>query len=67
MMERLNRNQSRESGKALASTRKAQVGSGERGDKIRTYRFQDNTVKDHRTEKTAQLEKVLQGNFDLLW
>lgn len=47
--------------------RKEQVGSGMRGDKIRTYRFQDNTVKDHITEKQASLSKVLAGNFQLLW
>jgi peptide chain release factor 1 len=51
----------------LASDRKRQVGSGMRGDKIRTYRFQDDTVQDHRTGKTAQAKKILSGNFDLLW
>ena len=43
------------------------MGTGERGDKIRTYRFQDNTVKDHQTDKQAQVSKVLNGFFDLLW
>lgn len=52
---------------ALAYDRKQQVGSGMRGDKIRTYRFQDDVVKDHNTGKQAKLEKVLAGNFDLLW
>lgn len=47
--------------------RKSQIGSGMRGDKIRTYRFQDNSVKDHRTEKSARADIVLNGNFDLLW
>jgi peptide chain release factor 1 len=51
----------------IASNRKQQVGSGMRGDKIRTYRFQDDVVQDHRTGKTAQTKKVLNGNFDLLW
>lgn len=51
----------------LASNRKQQVGSGMRGDKIRTYRFQDDTVKDHISDKTASVKKVLAGNFDLLW
>jgi peptide chain release factor 1 len=51
----------------LASNRKQQVGSGMRGDKIRTYRFQDDTVKDHVSDKTASVKKVLAGNFDLLW
>lgn len=47
--------------------RKEQVGSGMRGDKIRTYRFRDDIVKDHVTGKSASCEKVLKGNFDLLW
>jgi peptide chain release factor 1 len=51
----------------IASNRKQQVGSGMRGDKIRTYRFQDDVVKDHVTEKTASVKKVLAGNFNLLW
>jgi len=51
----------------IASTRKDQVGSGMRGDKIRTYRFQDDRVQDHITQKVASTKRVLQGNFDLLW
>ena len=51
----------------IASDRKAQVGSGMRGDKIRTYRFQDDVVKDHITGQTASVKRVLSGNFDLLW
>lgn len=47
--------------------RKSQVGSGMRGDKIRTYRLQDDTVADHVTMKTGQASKILKGNFDLLW
>lgn len=50
-----------------ADLRKGQVGSGERGDKIRTYRFQDDTVKDHRTKRSASLSMVMRGCFDLLW
>ena len=53
--------------KAIAQDRKQQVGSGERGDKIRTYRFQDDRVQDHRNGSTASVKKVLAGNFDLLW
>ena len=51
----------------LASNRKAQVGTGMRGDKIRTYRFQDDRVQDHITGKTSSVKKVLAGNFSLLW
>ena len=51
----------------IAIDRKQQVGSGMRGDKMRTYRFQDDIVKDHATNKTASVKKVLAGNFNLLW
>ena len=52
---------------ALASDRKQQVGSGMRGDKVRTYRFQDDIVTDHSTGIKVSVKKVLAGNFDLLW
>ena len=47
--------------------KKSQVGSGMRGDKIRTYRFQDDQVVDHQTGKTARVTKVMKGKFNLLW
>jgi len=53
--------------KQLSADRKSQVGSGMRGDKIRTYRFQDDVVTDHRTGLKSSVKKVLSGNFDLLW
>jgi len=43
--------------------RKEQVGSGMRGDKIRTYRLQDDQVKDHRTGKTWKLKKWMRGEW----
>lgn len=51
----------------IASNRKSQVGSGMRGDKIRTYRFQDDTVQDHVTGCRAKCSAVLKGNLDQLW
>ncbi len=51
----------------IANSRKQQVGSGMRGDKIRTYRFQDDSVQDHLTGKRAKCSQVLKGNLDLLW
>lgn len=67
ILARINGRLSQAHSEAQASERKSQVGTGERGDKIRTYRFQDNVVKDHRTGKTAQTSKVMAGFFDLLW
>lgn len=39
------------------NSRKIQVGTGERGDKRRTYRFQEDRVMDHITGKTSQIKK----------
>ena len=52
---------------SIASDRKSQVGTGMRGDKIRTYRFQDDSVQDHLTGKRSKVKKVMNGNFDELW
>ena len=67
IQERVDNSTNRQYNNSIASDRKQQVGSGMRGDKIRTYRFQDDTVKDHVSDKTASVKKVLAGNFDLLW
>jgi peptide chain release factor 1 len=46
-------------------TRRLQVGSGERSEKIRTYNFPQNRVTDHRIGLTShRLENVLDGNLD---
>ena len=42
-----------------------QVGSGERGSKIRTYNFRENRVTDHRIGLTLyNLDKILEGQLD---
>lgn len=48
------------------SDRAEQVGSGMRGDKVRTYREKDNRVIDHRTKKKCSLDRVLRGKLDKL-
>ena len=67
LQQRIDKEWKRQYNNTVASDRKQQVGSGMRGDKIRTYRFQDDVVKDHITDKSASARKVLAGNFDLLW
>ncbi|HEX9123060.1 MAG TPA: peptide chain release factor 1 [Actinomycetota bacterium] len=48
-----------------ADARRAQVGTGERAEKIRTYNFPENRVTDHRIKLTVhQLQNVLQGDID---
>jgi peptide chain release factor 1 len=47
----------------ISKEKKLLFGSGMRGDKIRTYRFQDDIVTDHRTHKTLSVKDVMKGNF----
>ena len=50
---------------AVAADRKAQVGSGERAEKIRTYNFRENRVTDHRIGMTIKrLPDILEGELD---
>jgi peptide chain release factor 1 len=48
----------------LSATRRSQIGSGERAEKIRTYNYPDSRVTDHRVKVTINLEKVLPGGLD---
>ncbi len=49
----------------LAADRKAQVGSGERAEKIRTYNYRENRVTDHRIGLTIKrLPEILEGDLD---
>ena len=41
------------------------IRSGMRGDKIRTYRFQEDVIVDHKTNKKVNLKKVWRGNIDV--
>ena len=55
----------REQEEAIASTRKNQVGSGDRSEKIRTYNFPQSRVTDHRINKTLfSLDGFLDGDMD---
>jgi peptide chain release factor 1 len=49
----------------IASTRKSQVGSGDRSEKIRTYNYPQSRITDHRINKTVfNLGAFLNGDMD---
>jgi peptide chain release factor 1 len=50
---------------ALAASRRSQVGTGERAEKIRTYNYRENRVTDHRIGLTIKrLPEILEGDLD---
>ena len=49
----------------IASTRSAQVGTGDRSERIRTYNFPQNRVTDHRIDVTLyNLDRMMEGDLD---
>ena len=49
----------------ITESRRSQVGTGERSEKVRTYNFPQNRVTDHRIGLTShRLETILEGDID---
>jgi peptide chain release factor 1 len=63
LRDRLETAQREAAGAARASERRAQIGSGMRGDKRRTIRVQDGTVLDHATGRTWRLRDYERGDW----
>lgn len=57
----------REQDEKIASTRRSQVGSGERCEKIRTYNYPQSRITDHRINYSVySLDDFLSGNIDAM-
>jgi len=51
--------------KEQEATRRSQIGSGERAEKIRTYNYAESRVTDHRIKLTQhRLDQILEGDLD---
>jgi peptide chain release factor 1 len=62
---RLYEHQVEERRAAEDATRRSQIGSGDRAEKIRTYNYPQNRVTDHRIKHTSHaLEAILAGHLD---
>src|SRR6186997_318747 len=49
----------------LDATRRSQIGSGERAEKIRTYNFPESRITDHRVNLTIKrLDRIVEGDLD---
>ena len=57
----------REQNEQIASTRRSQVGTGDRSEKIRTYNYPQSRITDHRINKTIfNFDSFLNGNMDII-
>jgi peptide chain release factor 1 len=67
IQQRVNSRIKTENNTKVSVTRKQQVGSGMRGDKIRTLQFNHDIATDHRTGKKMSASRFMKGHMDELW
>lgn len=63
LLDKLNKQAKEQQQNSINNTRKNQVGSGMRGDKIRTIRYQDGIVTNELNGKKIRLKDYLRGNW----
>ena len=63
MRARLYERQKAEADKARGEARRTMIGSGDRAEKIRTYRWKENIVVDHRVNESFNLGEVMDGRM----
>ena len=61
---RVHERRRREAEAKRSAERKSMIGSGDRAEKIRTYRFKENLAVDHRLERGFNLKELLSGELD---
>ena len=65
LISRIAEEQRRKAHEEMSAIRQAQVGSGDRSERIRTYNFPQNRVTDHRIDLTLyKLDRVMEGDLD---